>query len=83
MDKMIIMLEDENTRYEFYLQGIQRSNIDKTIVRCEIRYKIIQRGVYGSSVSYGTLYGKTLQEEINLLLSKGFKEVTFETMKFA
>lgn len=82
--QMIIMLENEDTRYEFYMQGIKRSNVDDTIVRYELQYNYIHNLGLGSSVTYGLhLFGESLEQLIERLLMKGFKPVTYQTKKFA
>lgn len=79
---LIMMEKAGDTRYEFYLQGIERSNLDSTIVRWELRYDRIKNLGTGSSVSFGNReYGK-LDEVITKLTNAGFVPVTFETKTF-
>lgn len=84
MRKMIIMLENDNTRYEFYMQGIKKSNIDNTIVRWELRYDLIHKMSLGSSHTTGhRIVRDTFETFVEKLLLEGFEEVTFSTRKFA
>ena len=84
MREMIIMLEDNDTRYEFYMAGIKESNVSDKIVRWELRYDRIHSMVLGSEVSLSNrVIGLTFEQLLNNLLLKGFKPVTFETKKFA
>lgn len=84
MREMLIMLENEDTRYEFYMQGIKRSNVSDVIVRWEIRYDLTHKMTLGGTKSYGNrVIGCTFEELVSRLLLKGFKQVTFETKKFA
>lgn len=83
MRKMIIMLEDKDTRYEIYLQGIERSNIDNTIVGYETRYNVIQNLTFGASAHHGQMLRGNLDDFISNLISKGFEVVTHKTKKFA
>ena len=84
MREMIIMLEDNDTRYEFYMYGIKESNVSDKIVRWELRYDRIHSMVLGSEVSMSNrVLGLTFEQMLNNLLLKGFKPVTFETKKFA
>ena len=81
---MLIMLENNDTRYEFYMQGIKRSNIDDTIVRWELRYDVKHNLTLGSTLSYNNrLLGHTFEEFVEKLLLEGFEVVTFSTRKFA
>ena len=82
MRTMLIMLENEDTRYEFYMEPIYKSNIDSTVVRYELRYKRVHHLTLGSSVSDSRVIG-SVENFISDLLVKGYKEVTFETKKFA
>ena len=84
MRKMIIMLEDDDTRYEFYMKGIKRSNIDDTIVRWELRYDLIHNMGLGSSHTTGhRIVCDTFETFVEKLLLKGFEPVTYDTRKFA
>lgn len=85
MQKMLIMLESQDTRYEVYMQGIKRSNVDDTIVRWEARYNCFMRFPSGSSsASYGNRIAlTTLEDFIEDLLLSGYEVVTYETKKFA
>lgn len=76
MRKMIVMLENDDTRYEIYMQGIERSNLDSTIVRWELRYEYIHKMSLGSSHSTGNrIYGE-FEKFVSSLLLKGFNLVT-------
>jgi len=84
MRNMIIMLENDDTRYEFYMAAIKESNVSDKIARWELRYDRIHSLVLGSEVSFSNrLVGVTFEQMISNLLLKGFKPVTFETKKFA
>ena len=81
---MIIMLENSDTRYEFYMQGIKRSNIDDPIVRWELRYDYIHNMTLGSSHTTGNrIVCDTFETFVEKLLLKGFEPVTYDTRKFA
>ena len=78
------MLENSDTRYEFYMQGIKRSNIDDTIVRWELRYDLIHKMSLGSSHTSGhRIVCDTFETFVEKLLLKGFETVTYYTRKFA
>ena len=84
MREMIIMLEDNDTRYEFYMAPIKENNVSDKIVRYELRYDRIHSMTLGSEVSHGNrVLGDTFEQLVSKLLLKGFKPVTFETKKFA
>jgi hypothetical protein len=72
MKKMIIVLENNGSKYEIYMRGIHRSNYDNTIVRWEAEYNHIQELTTGASVTYGNRIHK-LEQFISDLLSKGYK----------
>ena len=78
------MLENSDTRYEFYMQGIKKSNFDDTIVRWELRYDLIHKMSLGSSHKSGNrIVCDTFETFVEKLVLKGFKPVTYDTMKFA
>lgn len=73
--KMITTLENnKGSKYVIYMQGIEKSNLDKTIVRWEARYDHVQNLVFGASVSYGNRIFK-LEEFISELLVNGYREI--------
>ena len=84
MKKMIIMLENNDTRYEFYMKGIKKSNVNDTIVRWELRYDCIHRMTNGSSHTTGNRIScGTFETFVEKLLLNGFESVTYDTRKFA
>ena len=84
MEKMIIMLENNDSRYEFYMKGIKRSNVDDTIVRWELRYDYIHRMVNGSSHTTGNriLCGtfETIVEKLHHI-DRGYEEFEYKLQK--
>ena len=82
-NKLLLMLESETIRYEFYLVGIARSNVDRTLVRYELCYNRIESMALGSSVTRGARLHQNFDEFVNMLVAKGFREVTIHTKKFA
>ena len=81
---MLIMLENEDTRYEFYMRGIKESNVSDKIVRWELRYNLIHNMVLGGTMSFDNkVIGQTFEGLVSKLLLKGFEVVTFETKNFA
>ena len=72
---MIITLENEKARYEIYLQGIERSNYDNTMVRWEQRYNYTTFLTMGSSLLMGQRLHGSIEAFINDLMEKGFKVV--------
>lgn len=89
MEKTIIMLEEYNeetgkgSRYEFKLVPIKESNVSDRIVRYEFRYDYTKCFGTGGTKSYNNRLMWTLDEHINRLVSMGFKEVTYQTQRFA
>lgn len=81
MREMIVMLENDDTRYEIYMQGVERSNLDSTIVKWELRYEHIHKMSLGSSHDSGNRIYGGFEEFVSNLLLKGFHVVT--TRKFA
>lgn len=75
MRTMLIKLENEEARYEIFMQGIRKSNVDDTIVRYELRYDYYQKLTFGSSLSHDNRIYKPLEKFIENLLLKGFKKV--------
>lgn len=80
---LVIMLEDEDSRFEFYMKGVKRSNLDDTIVRYELVYDYVRLCGTGSTKSYNNRIFGDFEKLMNKLLLDGFKPVTYETMKFA
>ena len=79
------MLENsaEGIRYEFFTRAVQNSNVDKTVA-----YYVPVIGIRTRLILGSTYYTRDVSvEEGNQLykdlLTKGFKEVTFETRTFA
>lgn len=84
MTKMM-MIENENIRYEFYSVPIRRSNVDDTIVEYRPAYTRIQRlaSGLGSTMHSEQFAGRTHEERVKRgndfykeMLAKGFKRVS-------
>ena len=82
MDHLIIMLEKDDVRYEYYLYGIKTSNVDPTICKYEVRERRVRRLIGGSTEATNTVYDDVINR-INHLICTGFHEVTFKTRSFA
>lgn len=85
MKKMIMLENPEGTmRYDFFLVGIKRSNIDSTIVRYEPHYRYHQFLGTGSTVCEDKFRSREDGNQFFLKLkSEGWKVVDFNTMSFA
>lgn len=80
----LVMLENEDTRYEFYMQGIRRSNIDDTIVEYELKYDRYQLlSSTGGTVSFGNRLYDDFERFVEKLLLKGFRKVDHNTKSFS
>ncbi len=75
MRTMIITLKNEKARYEIFMRGIKKSNIDDEIVGYELRYDCFQKLTFGSSLSTDNILHEPLEKFISDLLLKGFKKV--------
>ena len=78
-----IMIEKDNTRYEFYTEPLYRSNVDHTIIEYRPAYRCCQKLTLGSTCSFHTFPGLTHEERVERgnkffkeMLDKGFKVVT-------
>ena len=79
------MLENvaEGIRYEFFTRAVRKSNVDNTIA-----YYVPVIGIHERLINGASYFTRDVSvEEGNRiykdLLTKGFKEVTFETKTFA
>lgn len=75
MRKNILVLEDNEAKYEIYMQSVERSNVDNTIVRWELRYDYICKSFTGCSVTYGNRMHESFESFVSHALMAGMQIV--------
>lgn len=75
MRENILILEDSEAKYEIYMQSVERSNVDSTIVGWELRYDYICKFSTGCSVTHGNRMNESFESFVSHALMHGMQIV--------